>query len=68
MTRILGEIGRFCKGCRWTTLTLGSNSIRQPRRRATRLKRDLLVVQEEVLVDAADLGDQRRRSPACRRR
>ena len=25
MTRILGEIARFCKGCRWTTLTLGSN-------------------------------------------
>ena len=24
MTRILGEIARFCKGCRWTTLTLGS--------------------------------------------
>ena len=60
MTRILGEIARFCKGCRWTTLTLGSNSTRQPLRRATRLKRDFLVVEEEVFVHAADLGHQGR--------
>ena len=58
MTRILGEIARFCKGRRWTTATLGSNSTRQPSVRRRPAEGDLLVVEEEVLVHPAQHVEQ----------